>query len=211
MTTLLPVSSQPLGYPGERGDAFYPSFDARQTVISQYANSPVLLALIDQLSQAIDPQAWFDSFYSAVWDITTATGAGLDLWGRILGVARVLYVTADGAFLGFSEAGDAQDFDKGIFYTGAQLTANFALTDLAYRRVLLAKAALNITDGSIASINTILLALFPDSGNSYVRDNGDMTMTFVFGAKLSKVDYAIVTQSGVLPKPVGVSFGVEQP
>ena len=120
-------------------------------------------------------------------------------------------VTEDGAYLGFSEATDAQNFDLGIFYSGSQLTANFALTDLAYRRVLLAKAALNITDGSTSSINTILRALFPDSGNCYVRDNFDMTMTFVFGIRLSKVDYAIVVQSGVLPRPVGVSVSVEQP
>ena len=211
MTTLVPFSSQPLGYPGDDTDYRLMSFDARRTVISQYANSPVLLALIDALSEAIDRQTSFDDFYEAVWDITSATGFGLDLWGRILGVSRVLYVATDGAFLGFSEATDAQDFDAGIFYAGGQLTANFALTDLAYRRVLLAKAALNITDGSISSINTILRALFPDNGNAYVRDNLDMTMTFVFGSTLSKVDYAIVAQSGVLPKPVGVSVTVEQP
>ena len=211
MTTLVAYATEPPGYPGGDSAGSALSFDARRTVISQYANSPVLLALIDGLSQAIDRQSAFDAFYRAVWDITTATGFGLDLWGRILGVARVLYVTADGAYLGFSAQTGAQDFNAGIFYSGTQLTANFALTDLAYRRVLLAKAALNITNGSISSINTILRALFPASGNCYVRDNFDMTMTFVFGAHLSKVDYAIVVQSGVLPRPVGVSVSVEQP
>lgn len=211
MTTLNPGASQPLGFSGDDASGSRQSFDVRSTVISQYANSPVLLALIDGLAQAIDRQSDFDNFYTTLWDLTSATGFGLDIWGRILGVGRVLYVTTDGAFLGFSEATDAQDFNAGIFYAGGQLTANFALTDLAYRRVLFAKAALNITDGSVSSINTILRALFPGHGNCYARDNGDMTMTFVFGARLSKVDYAIVTQSGVLPKPVGVSFSVEQP
>ena len=98
-----------------------------------------------------------------------------------------------------------------IGWSGAKLTANFALTDAAYRNVLFAKAALNITDSSISSINAILMALFGGYGNCYVRDNEDMTMTFVLGAAPSKVDYAIITQSGVLPQPVGVSFTVEYP
>lgn len=210
MTTLPALSSQPLGFAGGDSAAQTPFFDGRQTILSQYANSPVMLALIDGLTDAIDQQANFNAFYSAVWDITSAVGFGLDIWGRILGVSRVLFVS-DGAFLGFSEATDAQNFNAGIFYGGNHLTANFALTNEAFRRVLMAKAALNITDGSMSSINIILMALFPDHGNCYVRDNADMTMTYVFGATLSKVDYAIVTQAGVLPKPVGVSVTVEQP
>jgi hypothetical protein len=211
VSSLEAVSSESIGFPGEGTGAFLPSFDARRTVLSQYANSPVLLALIDSLSEAIDPKARFEDFYQSVWDITSATGSGLDTWGRILGVARALYVTEDGTYLGFSQAQTAQSFGWGVFYSGSQLTTNYALTDFAYRRALLAKAALNITDGSVSSINAILLALFPDHGNCYVRDNLDMTMTFVFGSKLSKVDYAIVTQSGVLPRPIGVAVAVEQP
>lgn len=210
MTTLTPVSSNPVGFPGD--DDYYAAlfFDARQTVVSQYANSPVLLSLIDALNGAIDLQASYDAFYAAVWDIDTAIGFGLDIWGRILGVSRALYIS-DGSYLGFSTDTSAQVFGQGIFFSGAKLTANYALTDAAYRNVLYAKAALNITDSSISSINAILMALFPNYGNSYVRDNGDMTMTFVLGAAPTKVDYAIITQSGVLPKPAGVSFTVEHP
>ena len=210
MSTVTPVSSTPLGYPGEDDAASIPFFDARQTVLSQYANSPVLLSLIDSFSDAIDRQSDIDAFYRAVWDLTTANSYGLDVWGRILGVSRALYIST-GTFLGFSDDTQAKPFGQGIFFSGAKLTANFALTDAAYRNVLFAKAALNITDSSISSINAILMALFGGYGNCYVRDNEDMTMTFVLGAAPSKVDYAIITQSGVLPQPVGVSFTVEYP
>lgn len=207
--SLTTTASQPLGFTGENIAATARFFDARQTIYSQYANSPVLLELVERFNDAFDRQQDFDAFYAAIWDIDTATSAGLDIWGRIVGVGRALYVS-DGSFLGFNEATDAQDFGEGIFYSGDRLTANFSLTDTAYRRVIMAKAAANITDGSIPSFNAILMTLFPDHGNCYVRDNGDMTMTLVFGTALSKVDYAIVTQSGVLPKPIGVSFTVEQ-
>jgi len=211
MTGLLaPTTAEPLGFAGDIDARDARFFDIRQTLISQYANSPVIIELVDRLGAAFDRQVDADAFYKLVWNVETAKGFGLDIWGRIVGVRRALYI-ADGDYLGFAEATDAQNFDAGIFYGGARLTANYALSDEAYRRVILAKAALNITDGSVASINAILRALFPNSGNPHVRDNGNMTMTFVFGERLSRVDHAIITQSGVVPRPVGVSFTVEQP
>jgi hypothetical protein len=185
-------------------------FDVRRTVLSQYANSPILLALIDGLGDAIDMGPKLSGFYDAVWNIDTAQGFGLDIWGRIVGVRRALYITtAD--YLGFSTDTDAQPFGSGVFFSGQGLTPNFLLTDEAYRRLILAKAALNITSCSIPAINAILRTLFSGYGNVYVRDNLDMTMTYVFGAVPSKVDYAIVTQSGALPRPAGVSVTVETP
>lgn len=211
MTSFVPVSAEPIGYAGDPSvnPAIY--FDARaQTVISQYANSPVIVGLVEALNFALDRQAALDEFYAWTWDVDQAQGFGLDIIGRRVGVSRALYVP-DSPFLGFSQSSDAVPFGSGIFYGGGSLTPNYNLTDIAYRRLILAKAALNITDCAIPSINAILMTLFPDYGNSYVRDNGDMTMTYVFGATLSKVDYAIVTQSGALPKPVGVSVDVETP
>lgn len=176
-----------------------------ETVLSQYANSPVLLSLIRSFSDWLDPASRFDAFFSLVWNIDTAQGWGLDVWGRILGVSRVLQVPA-GEFLGFEQQDEAQSFGHGIFYRGANSTNNAVLTDAAYRDLLLAKAALNITNSSIPAINQILLNLF---GDGYVRDNLDMTIDYVFSQPLSPVQTAIIYQSGVLPRPAGVLAGVE--
>lgn len=181
-------------------------FDPTVTVISQYANSPILLQIVDDFAQWLDPGRRFEDFFTLLWNINTAVGYGLDVWGRILGVDRVLQVLAGREYLGFEQDADAQSFGHGVFYSGAPLTGNYALTDDAYRVLLLAKAALNITDASIPAINTILLNLF---GQGYVRDNLDMTMTYVFNTPLNPVETSIVYQSGVLPKPCGVSFTVE--
>lgn len=182
-------------------------FDPAVTVLSQYANSPVLTALVADFAEWLDPASRFDAFYSLIWNIDTAQGFGLDIWGRILGVNRVLQVPA-GVYLGFEQDAEAQPFGFGILYGGGRSTDNVALTDAAYRTLLLAKAALNITNASIPAINQILLNLF---GNGHVRDNNDMTITYVFSETLTPVQTAIVFQSGVLPKPCGVSFDVEQP
>jgi hypothetical protein len=186
-------------------------FDVRQTVISQYANSPILTALLDSLAQAFDVSALFDAWYRDVWNIDTAVGWGLDVWGRIVGVRRVLKIPSTDTFLRFEETGDPDSLGNAPFETGGSSSSNYALSDDAYRKLILAKAALNITDASIPSINRILTALFPTYGNCYVRDDGGMALTYVFGATLTPVDFAIVTQSGVLPKPLGVTASAESP
>lgn len=210
MSSLTPVSLEPLGFSGDSNGEQVLFFDPRMAVISQYANSPVMLALLVALAGAIDRWERFAEFFDTVWNVDTATGFGLDIWGRIVGVGRALYIP-DGVFLGFSASVDAHTFGDGIFYGAGSATPNYRLTDWAYRRVILAKAALNITDGSIPAINAILMNLFPDYGNVYVRDNADMTMTVVFSAVPSAVDYAIATQTGALPRPAGVSLTVEHP
>lgn len=179
------------------------------SVLSQYANSPIINALLASFEEALEPQ--FDAFYEQIWNIDTAVGYGLDVWGRILGVSRVLAVPEAGDFLGFVSAASADTFGHGIWYKGAGSTSNYALSDDAYRLLLFAKAALNITNSSASSINAIMMALFPDHGNCYVRDDGGMAMTYVFGAPLTPVESSIVTQSGVLPKPIGVTASVETP
>lgn len=210
MTTIFPTSEQPIGTSDPGAAGRIPFFNARKTVISQYANSPIILAIIDKLSVSLDGQYLVDWFYELIWNIDTAVGYGLDLWGRILGISRVLHV-AEGSYIGLYPQTEAQPLSHGILYRGASSTSNFALTDDAYRTLLLAKAAANITDGSIPALNQILLSIFPQYGNSYVRDNEDMTITYVIGETPTPVDLAIIAQSGVLPRPAGVSVTVEHP
>lgn len=204
-----PLATIPIAWsgdsPGPPGGGRF--FDVSQTVLSQYANSPILLELIDDFSQWLDPGSRFDAFYQQMWDIDSAVGYGLDVWGRILGVGRVLQVPTND-YLGWEQQAEALTFDHGILFRGTRATDNATLTDEAYRKLLLAKAALNITDSSIPAINQILLNLF---GEGYVRDNLDMTITYVFAAPLDPVETSIVLRSGVLPRPCGVLATVETP
>ena len=219
-----------------------PPFDWRKTIISQYANSPILTALIQNLDAYIDQTANIEAFYDLVWNLDTAQGYGLDVWGRIVGINRVLHIPV-GAWFGFDESlPGALGFNDGAggggaFYAGQTLTQNYRLSDQSYRTLIYAKAAANITSGSIPAINQILLNLFPNRGNCYVTEGqrsgswfgfqesvnsqpfnqaafyaGEplprMTMTYTFDFSLSPVELAIVQQSGVLPKPTGVAASV---
>lgn len=187
------------------------AFDYWRTIISQYANSPILTQLITDFFGYIDQTANMDAFFDLVWNIDTAQGWGLDVWGRIIGITRVLSVPLPDMYLGFHEAGDANEvgFNQAPWFAGQPVTSNFALSDSAYRVLLFAKALANISDGSIPAINQLLLNLFPNRGNCYVVDNGDMSLTYKFEFFLAPFELAIVGSSGVLPTPCGVAFDIE--
>ncbi len=189
-----------------------PVFDVWRTVLSQYANSDILMALILNMVDCVDQQSNIDNFFDFIWNVDTAQGYGLDVWGRIVGVTRVLHI-ASGDFFGFSgpPGSSGEPFNQAAFYNGSGLTSNFSLLDNDYRRLIFAKALSNICDGTIKAINQILINLFPLRGNCYATDGNDMTMTYTFEFPLSPVELAIVSQSGVLPKPVGVFATVVSP
>ena len=187
------------------------------TIMSQFSNSPTITQLITNFNTYIDPEANINAFYNMLWNVNTAVGYGLDVWGRIVGVGRVLQIPTS-AYFGMEGPSGASGlpFDQAIFYSGQPLTTNYALLDDPYRTLILAKALFNISDGTISSINQILINLFgptgllPVAGNSYCTDGLNMTMTYTFGSALDPVQTAIVYQSGVLPRPTGVAATVVQ-
>jgi len=63
-------------------------FKIEDTIASQYANSPRLMLIIQELHNAIDPTKNIQDFYRLIWNLETAQGAGLDIWGRIVGINR---------------------------------------------------------------------------------------------------------------------------
>jgi len=95
-----------------------------------------------------------------------------------------------------------------MFNTGNSASQAYILPDDIYRTLILTKALANIVATNAASMNQLLRNLFPGRGRAYVRDNGAMSMTFVFEFALTAAEYAILTESGALPHPAGVMFNV---
>jgi hypothetical protein len=196
---------------------FDSSFDVLATVISQYSNSPTLVQLVTNMGQYIDPRANFQAFFDAWWNIDTAFGAGLDNWGRIVGISRALRIPNNSKVFGFHNADVPPDwapFNQGTFNTGANATQTYLLPDDTYRTLILTKALSNIVATSAASLNQLLRNLFPptlehpERGRSYVIDLGGMAMQFVLEFEITAAEYAILTESGALPHPAGVGYSV---
>lgn len=187
------------------------TFDPWVTILTQYANSPVLTGIITSFNAAMDLTATYDDFYDKIWNFLTAQGYGLDVWGRIVGVQRTIFIPGTINYLGFQEAGSSWNpLGQGTFFSGGLLTQNFVLGDSDFRKLILAKMAGNISSGSITDVNAILLALFPGRGPCYVVDNKNMTVTYLFNFALTPTEVAIVSQLSVIPTSAGVSLTIQQ-
>lgn len=181
--------------------------DLEQTIISQYANSPVLLTIIENMNESIDPSADLDSFYSMVWNVSTAEGFGLDIWGEIVGVSRLLVVPKVNDYLGFDESDSWASFGQQPLYIG-QKDGAYELSDDAYRTLIFLKALANISSATAQSYNSLLQRMFAGRGRCYAADQGDMQMQLVFEFGLKDYELAIIEQSGAFLPPAGVSMSL---
>lgn len=179
--------------------------DIQKTIIDQYANSPAICAIIEARDQSVDPSNLINQWYNNVWNIQTAIGYGLDVWGRIVGVDRTISLE-NAVYLGWAEAEDIdQDsFNNGIWYNGENSTSNVIATDNFYRQMIMAKAAANIWDGSITGLNKIMVSLFSQYGPAWIEDGEDMTMTYCFNFAPDLFITSVIQNSGILPRPSGV-------
>ena len=142
----------------------------RQTIISQYNNSPRLLTILEGENGAIDPAVDIQAFYNAVFDPRTAVGWGLDCWGQIVGISRDIQLAGTNTAFGFDGSG-LEPFGQGTFWS-EDATSYYRLTDEAYRQLIFFKAAINITDGSLASLNRIMDRMFGERGTVCVLHVG---------------------------------------
>lgn len=168
--------------------------NVERTIISQYAPTSTIVQLVRNIDLYVDPRADLDTFYDYVWNVETAQGFGLDIWGRIVGVDRQLNVPADTPNPG------------GYPFTPGVVT----LSDAQYRTVILTKALANITNSTAPSLNQLLSNLFAGRGRCYVRDLGNMEMELRAEFWLQPFEYVIITQTDVSPRPAAVKVYVFQ-
>ena len=182
-----------------------------KTLMRQYGNSPTLLRLLDDFDQWCDLQAFRDGFLSNVWDISQAQGFGLDIWGRILGVTRKLYVVPEpipGETLGWATSDDAWEPWSQAPFWGGNAGGNLVLVtlpDASFRQLLLVKAASNIASVDAPSLNALVRSMFGSRGKCYVLyGSANMTMEYHFEFTPTALENAIIT-SGLFPVPAGVT------
>lgn len=195
-----------------------PVFDVDATVISQYANSPTILAMVADFAQYFDPTTNIQDFYLDVWNIDTASGFGLDIWGRILGVSRVVQIPGSTNDFGFQNSDVPPDWENfgnvndptvgGPFFAGQVIGNSYKLNDDSYRVLLLTKAMANISATTAPALNALITNLFPGRGKCYTQDDGGMQMHYIFKFTLSTIELAILTNSGVLSHPAGVGVSI---
>ena len=157
--------------------------DVEQTIISQYGNSATITQMIRNFNDYIDPRADIDNFYNTVWNVETAEGFGLDIWGRVVNIPTGRYV-----------------------YTSPVTVLN----DTQFRALILAKALSNISITSSAKFNQLLVNYFAGRGRCYVSDQGQMQMRYTFEFALEPFEVQILAQPGIFLRPAGVQVAIVQ-
>jgi len=180
--------------------------DVKQTIISQFANSPTIRALIKDMDQWIDPRADLRTFYDYVWNVETAQGFGLDIWGKIVGIGREIAVEDELEYFGFNTGvADSQPFNNAPFWFGHPSTTTFRLTDGAYRKLILLKALANISATDAASLNRLLSKVF-DGRPVYVSEIAPMEIRFNFEFHLTPYERSLMRLDAIVPRPAGVGY-----
>lgn len=151
-------------------------FNLEQTIISQYGNSPRILAIVQGMDTNIRSDADIDGFYDAIFNVATANLFGLAIWSRIVGIPQSLIVSL-GTYL------DDED---------------------TFRSLVMLKALSNILYASSQAINQLLQNWLGAGSRAYVQDTGGMTMVYNFEFPLSIEQTLILEQSGIFLRPSGV-------
>lgn len=151
----------------------------KEFVLSQYANSPKFMALLNSFVSSIETDEDIEKFYEKIFNIMTAEGFGLDVWGKILDIPRNL-VLADGDL--------------------------YHLDDDNYRFLLTIRAMSNISNCTEENLSEILTNLFQDRGDVKCFDTGVMTMKYIFDFYLTPQEVALLGLPNIPPKPTGVKI-----
>lgn len=161
-----------------------------------------------------DKQDWLDTnnrdfwndWYTDVFDLRTANDFGLSVWALILDLPIFSSSPAvDAAVWGFSA--NNRNFSNGNF---AGATSSIVpLTTEELRLALRMRFYQLHTDGTVPHINAFLNSLFGDQGVAFMRDNRDMSVTFVFNFALPSNLSFVLENYNILPTPHGVSATIE--
>lgn len=181
----------------------------KDTIFSQYANSPKILGLISVFNEIIDPSYNINNFYNLVFKLSTATGYGLDNWGRIIGVQRnvKMDVGTDETFGFYTDPDEPlfTPFNTAPFYsTGGAGYGSYSLPDDLYRELIIVRAASNLIYATAPNINKFLYQVF--GKKAYYRITDIMKAEYLFEFKLNGFERLIVYTLGLLPQPCGVQI-----
>ena len=163
---------------------------------SQYASAVRITALLQSAKDHILPDADIALFYDNVFNVLTAKGYGLDVWGNIVGISRNIQNHEDP-------------------------TVTLTLDDDNYRKLILHKAAANIMDSTLYSMNYLLKQLYPNYtcyvqlASNFVTD-GDrtydanpMSINYVFvNHRLDNLERSIFDAVGDFNRGAGVEWNL---
>ncbi len=155
-------------------------------------------------------------------DLDTATGAQLDVIGRIVGQDRVLINADLYTFFGFQGALKAGSFGEvgnnlvgsRFLDFGSPIGGNITLDDETYRLFIRAKIYKNTTNSTPEEFIEVVNLIFGTTG-TFLSENGNANVTVFFSRPLTDIERGLLQYinstdgypSRLIPKTVGVGIG----
>ncbi|NMX42961.1 DUF2612 domain-containing protein [Pseudomonas sp. WS 5407] len=179
---------------------------AKSRVINEYRDKPRItkwLALLPEIANDHLEKALGQVYGS--YDVDTVTGEQLDIIGRIVGVARPILRGA--AYDVFGYAGNDAYTNFNIApYIGDGTMVDAPLNNDLYRKLIKAKIARNVSDGTIDSIIQLVEMIIGIEVTALV-DNGDMSFDIGIASALDNTTTYLIENFDLIPRPQGTRIG----
>jgi hypothetical protein len=145
-----------------------------------------------------------DEIYGS-YDVDSVSGDMLDIIGRIVGVARP--ILRDAEFDVFGYAGNDSYTNYNIApYIGDGEAIDAPLNNDLYRKLIKAKIARNISDGTADSIIQLVEIIIGVKVTALV-DNGDKSFDLGVASQLDNTTLYLIENFDLIPRPQGTRIG----
>ncbi|MFV3292282.1 DUF2612 domain-containing protein [Pseudomonas sp. NY11955] len=179
---------------------------AKSRIINEYRGKSRMtrwLTLVPEIANAQLEKTLSEIYLS--YDVDTVSGEMLDIIGRIVGVPRPILQA--GAYDVFGYAGNDNYTNYNVApYIGDGGQVDAPLNNDLYRKLVRAKIARNISDGTIDSIIQVVEIIIGIKVTALV-DNGDMSFDIGIASALDNNTMFLLENFDLVPRPQGVRLG----
>lgn len=179
---------------------------ARSRIVNQYRGKPRMtkwLTLTPEVANRRLEQATDDVYNS--YDVDSVTGEQLDVIGRIVGIPRPILRGA--AYDVFGYAGNDNYTNYNVSpYIGDGAVVDLPLNNDLYRKLIKAKIARNVSDGTSDSIIQLLEIVLGVKVTS-LSSNGDKSFDIGIASELDNTTQYLLENFDLVPRPQGTRIG----
>lgn len=175
---------------------------SRSRIINEYRDKPRMerwLTITPEIANK-HLESPLSQIYAS-YDVDTVTGERLDIIGRIVGMPRPILRGA--AYDVFGYAGNDTYTNYNISpYIGDGAMVDAPLNNDLYRKLIKAKIARNISDGTADSIIQ-LVEMIIDVKVTALVDNGDKSFDIGIASELDNTTEYLLNNFDIIPRPQG--------
>lgn len=179
---------------------------AKSRIVSEYRNKPKFQAWVD-ICPAIANEALegpLQTIYNS-YDVDSVNDELLDVIGRIVGIARPILRTTSTDVFGYEGNDSYTNYNVAPYIGSGDLTIDAPLNNDLYRKLVKAKIARNISDGTYDSIIQLTEFILGFSVTALV-DNGDMSFQLGLEREPDNGTDYLINNFDIIPRPQGVEL-----